>query len=183
MDIHIINTLNTENPGEELDTLLIPNEIYEQTIDHNKDYLIKYFLDNPKLMLSFSGFNSKLKQANQLASEKKCGCFYNVPWITKYAANKGIKKTILLFGQQVSEYRYMIQYWYPNQESLKPQSNMRYLSMIALKILLDIKRFNYNLQNNLDFNVCCKNNIYLEYFPNGRTLINYIQKYLNIIYE
>jgi len=182
MSINIINTLNAANPGEELDTLLIPNEIYTQTINREKDYLIKYFLDHPKLMLSFVGYNSKLKQANQLASDRKCGCFYKMPWITKYAADKGIKKTILLFGQQVSEYRYMIRYWYPNQPLL-PQSNMRYLSMISLQIILDIKRYNYDLQNNLEFNLCCKNNIYLEYFPNGRSLINYIQNYLNIVYE
>ena len=133
-------------------------------------------------MFSFVGFNSKLKHADYLSSNRKCGCYYEMPWLTQYAYENNLIKSILLFNQQVSFYRYMIKYWYPNQPSL-PQSYMRYLSMIALQIILDIKRFNYNLQNNLDFNLCCKNNIYLEYFPNGRSLINYIQNYLNIIYE
>ena len=178
---NVINTLDAVSPGEELDKLLIPNEIYDQTINREKDYLIKYFLDHPILMFSFVGFNSQLKQANQLASNRKCGCFYKMPWITKFAADKGIKKTILLFGQQVSEYRYMIRYWYPNQPSL-PQSYMRYLSMISLQIILDLKRYNYDLQNNLAFNICCKNNIYLDYFQNGRALLKYIQTYLNSLH-
>ena len=75
----------------------------------------------------------------------------------------------------------MIRYWYPNQPSL-PQSHMRYLSMISLQIILDLKRYNYDLQNNLEFNLCCKNNIYLEYFHNGRALLKYIQTYLNDLY-
>jgi hypothetical protein len=41
---NVINTLDAISPGEELDKLLIPNEIYDQTINREKDYLIKYFL-------------------------------------------------------------------------------------------------------------------------------------------
>ena len=181
---NIINTSTSENPGKILDTQLIPNEIYNMTINKETKNIRIYFLNNPFVMLSFAGFNSKLKQANQLSSDRKCGCFYYMPWITKFAADKNIKKTILLYNQQVSLYRYMISFWYPNQKNLNnEQSYLRYLSVIALGQLLDLKRFNYNVQNNLSINLCCKNNIYLDFFKNERNLINYIQKYINQYYH
>ena len=184
MNINIINTSGSLTPLKYLDNLLIPNEIYNETINYDTEYLTKYFLDNPKLMLSFVGFNSKLKQANQLSSNRKFGGWYKMPWITKYAADNNIKKTILLFPQQVSQYKYTVRYWFPNQPNLKlEQSYMRYLSSIALKIILDLKILNSDVQNNLTFNICCKNNIYLNYFKNSRELIIFVQKFINIIFE
>ena len=82
---NIINTSISDNPGKILDMQLIPNEIYNLTLNKETKSIQKYFLNNPFLMLSFAGFNTKLKQANQLASERKCGCFYNMPWVTKFS--------------------------------------------------------------------------------------------------
>ena len=184
MNKYIVNTSTSDNPGKILDTQLIPNEIYNLTINRETKSIQKYFLNNPFLMLSFVGFNGKLKQANQLASERKCGCFYNMPWVTKFAADKNSKKTILIYNQQVSLYRYMISFWYPNQKNLlNKQSYLRYLSMIALGMILDLKRFNYNLQNNLGVNLYCKGNLYLEYFKTERNVRIYIQRYINQYYS
>ena len=143
---NIINTSISDNPGKILDMQLIPNEIYNLTLNKETKSIQKYFLNNPFLMLSFAGFNTKLKQANQLASERKCGCFYNMPWVTKFAADKNIKKTILIYNQQVSLYRYMISFWYPNQKNLQnQQSYLRYLSMIALGMMLDLNPLKFKM--------------------------------------
>lgn len=139
----IIIPLETDS---ELDTAIIPNEIYDITINRNKTAIQDYFIENPRLMFSFVGFNSALKLANQLSSDRKCGCFYNIPWITKYQVDNDLNKIKLTFSQQVSEYRYMIQYYYPSPTI----SNMRYLSNIALGIIQELGLYRYYLGNNLE---------------------------------
>lgn len=174
----VINLRNIDNSeqAKELDRLLIPNEIYDITIKKDKDAIEKYFLRNLRFMSQFVGFNSFLKKANSLASERKCGCFYKVPWLTRWAFENNEKKTILLFNQQVKEYRYMIRYWYPSPEI----SYMRYLSSIALNLILIIKRYIYNNSNNL---VCselkCYKNIIDLY---GNSYIDLINNFYNIFY-
>lgn len=143
---YIVNIRNAEETDKELDILLIPNEIYDLTINRETFKIQEYFINHPKLLLSFVGFNSKLKHADYLLSQRKCGCFYTMPWKTKYAADNNLSKTILLFNQQTKLYNYMIRYWYPNKDI----SNLRYLSSISLDIINLFKRFNYNLSNNLD---------------------------------
>lgn len=155
---------------ETLDKELIPNVIYDQTIKRETKYLKEYFFKHPQLMMQFAGFNSKLKQANQLASERKCGCFYEVPWITKYAADKGIKRTRLLFVSQVNIYRYMIRYWYPYPII----SNMAYLSRIALQLLQTIGVTRYYIQNNLNPCTTYFEEEYSVVMPNNRSFIDYI---------
>jgi hypothetical protein len=173
--INLRNIDNAEQP-KELDRLLIPNEIYDITIQKDTDAIEKYFLKNIRFMSQFVGFNSYLKKANYLASDRKCGCFYKVPWITKWASENNETKTILLFNQQVKEYRYMIRYWYPSPEI----SYMRYLSSIALNLILIIKRYIYNKSNNL---VCselqCNKNI-IKIF--GNSYIQFINNFYNIFY-
>ena len=171
MSANVINTRNYENPGKELDTFLIPNEIYDLTINRETKNIQKYFFQqNPKLMLSFVGFNSKLKMSNRLLSERKCSCFYTVPWITKYQVDNNNDKSIILFNQQIQIYQYMIKYWYPSPE----MSNMRYLSSIALDIIRQIKQYVYYMNNNL----VCNNLKCEEYidgiYKNDRQLMNYI---------
>ena len=55
-----INVRNFSEPIKELDRLLIPNEIYNLTIQKNTDALNTYFINHPNLMKSFIGFNSTL---------------------------------------------------------------------------------------------------------------------------
>ena len=167
--INLRNIDNAEQP-KELDRLLIPNEIYDITIQKDTDAIEKYFLKNIRFMSQFVGFNSYLKKANYLASDRKCGCFYKVPWITKWASENNETKTILLFNQQVKEYRYMIRYWYPSPEI----SYMRYLSSIALGMIQNIYRFNYNLENNLATDLCFTKLNYTKNFKNLQEVINYI---------
>ena len=174
----IINLRNIDNAeqSKELDRLLIPNEIYDLTLQKDTEAIEKYFILNLDLMAQFVGFNSTLKKANSLASERKCGCFYKIPWITRWAYENNQKKTILLFNQQVKEYRYMIRYWYPSPEI----SYMRYLSAIALNLFLIIKRYIYNTNNNL---VCseiqCKKNIFDSL---GINYVNFVNNFYNIFY-
>ena len=130
----------------DIDRNIIPNEIYDQTINKEKDAIIRYFFKNPLLMFQFVGYNGALKLSYQLSSQKKCNCFYRFPWVTYYAAQNDVSNVVLAFSQQVQEYQYMIKYWYPSPE----MSYMRYLSNIALNIIQDIGVYRYNLANNLN---------------------------------
>jgi len=165
MNPFVIKTLTTENYEKNLDELLIPNEIYDDTINRNKLIIQKYFIDNPLLMTQFIGFNSKLKMAGVLSSDRKCGCFYTVPWITKYAADNNLEKTILLFNQQVGLYKYMLQNWYGENTV----SYMRYLSYIALDLIQQLKRALYNMNNNLEYK-----NIFNQPWNNWNTNLDFI---------
>ena len=64
----------------------------------------------------------------------------------------------------------MIKYWYPNNEI----SNLRYLSSIALGMVQNIYRFNYNLENNLATDLCFTKLNYTKNFKNLQEVINYI---------
>jgi hypothetical protein len=170
MSKFVINVRDFKEPTKELDKLLIPHEIYDMTLNKQTRKIELYFINNPKLMFSFVGFNSKLKHADYLSANRKCGCFYEMPWITEYAYINSLSKSILLFNQQVSFYRYMIKYWYPNNEI----SNLRYLSSIALGMVQNIYRFNYNLENNLATDLCFTKLNYTKNFKNLQEVINYI---------
>jgi len=171
MSKNVINTRNYENPGEELDTFLIPNEIYDLTINRETKSIQKYFFqENPKLMFSFIGFNSKLKMSNQLLNDRKCSCFYKMPWITKYQVTNNTDSSILLFSQQIQIYKYMIKNWYPSPS----MSHMRYLSSIALGMIQQLKQFNYYVNNNLSCHgILCEDYI-KGVFTSERQLMKYI---------
>lgn len=176
MNKNVINTRNFDNPGKELDTFLIPNEIYDLTINRETKKIQKYFFQtNTELMISFIEFNSKLKMSNQLFYNRKCSCFYKIPWVTKYQIDNNNKSTILLFNQQVKLYDYMIKYWYPSTE----MSHMRYLSSIALGIIRQIKQFNYYITNNLSCNNLLCEDYVKEVFTRDRELL----KYINLIFN
>ena len=64
----------------------------------------------------------------------------------------------------------MIKYWYPNTEV----SYMRYLSSIALGMIQNIYRFNYNLENNLATDLCFTKLNFMKNFKNVQQVINYI---------
>lgn len=176
MSSNVIIIRNYENPGKELDTLLIPNEIYDFTINKNTKKIQEYFVENPKLMMSFVGFNSVLKMSNKLSSERKCSCFYTMPWITKFESDNGTNKTILLFNQQLKIYKYMIRYWYPSTE----MSHMRFLSSIALDIINEMRRFKYNISNNLISNNMIHKEYFKNKFNNNREFILYIESLNNL---
>jgi len=157
----------------DLDTAIIPNAIYNETLSKETEKISNYFITHPLLLLSFVGYNSKLKQAEQLTYNKKCGCFYNIPWLTYYGSKNNVKITTLSFGQQVQEYRYMIRYWYPSPEI----SHMQYLSNIALTMILDIKQFKYYRSNNLQNCKIFTEKYYKDNFPNEKVFILYLNKY------
>jgi hypothetical protein len=136
--------LPTETDSE-IDIAIIPNEMYDITINRQKIKIQEYFITHPKLMFSFIGYNSSLKLANQLAYDKKCKCSYLIPWVTKYQVENNTNSVKITFSQQVTEYRYMILNWYPSPNI----SNMRYLSNIALGIIQDLGLYRYYLGNNL----------------------------------
>ena len=170
MSKFVINVRDSKNTEEELDKLLIPHVIYDLTINKKTEEIEIYFIKHPRLMYNFVGFNSKLKHADYLSSQRKCSCFYELKWITEYAYKNNQIKTILLFNQQVKLYRYMIKNWYPNNNI----SYMRYLSSIALKMIQDIYRFNYNLNNNLFTDKCFIKLRYMREFTNLQEIIEYI---------
>ncbi len=150
----------------DLDRLCVPSAIYTETIAHNITAITTYFENNPQVMLQFVGFNSALKRANQLNYEEKCGCFYTFPWNTQYNVVNSVSKTILNFSQQVELYQYMLQNW--NNGA----SYMRYLSAIALGILLKLKRAKYNIQAGL----CnCVSPLTTQTFPNNYAFIQYLK--------
>lgn len=51
---------------------------------------------------------------------------------------------------------------------------MRYLSSIALGMIQNIYRFNYNLENNLALDLCFTKLNYMKNFKNLQQVINYI---------
>lgn len=150
----------------DLDRLSVPSIIYADTIAKNTTAITTYFENNPQLMLQFVGFNSALKLANQLNYEEKCGCFYKFPWNTQYNVVNSISTTTLIFSQQVELYQYMLMNW---NNGL---SYMRYLSAIALGILLKLKRAKYNISQGL----CnCVSPLTTRTFSNNYAFIQYLK--------
>lgn len=156
------------NSNKELDIALIPSDIYNETINNQTVIIQDYFIKNPLILFSFVGFNSKLKLANQLSSNKKCGCFYNIPWKTRYQELNKISQMTITFSQQVEEYRYMI--------SLE-RSYMQYLSQIALTIIMDIKQFLYYRSNNLENCTIFNKKYYKDNFKNNKQFLYYVTTY------
>ena len=155
---------------QQMDMDLIPQEIYDITINKNKELIENYFILHPVLLYSFVGFNGNLKLANQLASNKKCGCFYQVPWKSHYAYLNNLNKTTISFNQQVQEYRYMIINWTPSPSI----SYMQYLSQIALGMILDISQYIYYTSNNLETCTIFQKKYYKNNFNSVREFRTYI---------
>ena len=161
---------------KELDMAIIPNAIYNETINKETEKIRNYFILHPYILYSFVGFNGALKLANQLNSNKKCGCFYNIPWKTYYGVQNNLNKPLSIsFTQQVEEYRYMILYWTPSPE----MSYMQYLSQIALAMILDISQYSYYQSNNLETCTIFQKKYYKDNFKNKREFALFIAKYLN----
>ena len=70
----------------------------------------------------------------------------------------------------------MIRYWYPSME----MSHMRYLSSIALDIINEIRRFKYNISNNLISNNMIHKEYFKNKFNNNREFILYIESLNNL---
>ena len=130
--------ISAEVTTQDLDKLLIPNPVYDLVIERKTKELKKYLEQHPKLMFNIAEFNQALKVSNQYAAQQKCNCSYQIPWLPYYSAQKGIRfgQLYITFTQQVDLYRYMIRYWYPSPQI----SNMRYLSLIALGTLQELKQ-------------------------------------------
>lgn len=132
-----------------IDELLIPAAIYTETLAHNTSAIVAYFEANPQLIFQFVGFNGTLKRANQLDYERKCGCFYTIPWDSQYEVVNSVTANLILnFTQQVEMYRFMIQNYNPDPATGFSASYMRYLSAIALGIALKLKQTKSYIDNN-----------------------------------
>jgi len=158
------------NSSKDIDIAIIPEVIYNETINKEKEKIENYFILHPKLLFSFVGYNSALKLANQLSSDKKCGCYYKIPWITHYGTINNITGVDLSFSQQVELYRYMILYWKPSPEI----SYMQYLSQIALNMIQDIKQFLYYRTNNLEYCSLNTKKYYINNFTSQKSFIDYL---------
>jgi hypothetical protein len=169
----IINFGSTEN----MDMQIIPEVIYTNTINKETENIQNYFILHPILMYSFVGYNGQLKLANQLSSNKKCGCFYNITWKTHYDFINNTKETTLSFSQQVEEYRYMIKFWTPSPK----MSYMQYLSEIALRMVLDISQYMSYIGNNLEPCFIYQKKYYKNNFNSVRAFRIYIFKYFSKI--
>jgi hypothetical protein len=166
----VILNLNTQ---KEIDIAIIPEVIYNETINKEKNKIENYFIMHPQLLLSFIGFNSILKLSNQLSYNKKCGCYYKIQWITHYASINNIKNIYLSFSQQVEEYRYMILYSEPSLEL----SHMKYLSLIALTMIQDIKKYLYYRSNNLEYcGIINNKKYYIDNFKNEKIFLNHLNQ-------
>jgi len=161
------------NSAKDIDSAIIPEVIYNETINKEKEKIENYFILHPKLLFSFVGFNGALKLANQLSSDKKCGCYYKIPWVTHYATINNIIGVDLSFSQQVDLYRYMILYWKPSPEI----SYMQYLSQIALGMIQDIKQFLYYRTNNLEYCSLNTKKYYINNFTSQKSFLDYINFY------
>ena len=155
---------------QNMDISLIPFEIYNETINKEKNKIENYFILNPLLLKSFIGFNGALKLANQLLYNKKCGCFYKIPWKTYYSSINNTNNTTISFSQQVELYRYMLSFSKPSPEI----SYMKYLSDIALDMILVINQYLYYRSNNLDYCIIYNKKYYINNFKNNKLFINYI---------
>ena len=162
--------------AEDIDKAIIPNALYTYTIDKNKEAIQNYFILHPLLMYSFVGYNSALKLADFLTANKKCGCYYKIPWKTYYQVENNLnEKFSLAFTQQVAEYRYMIINWYPSPRI----SYMQYLSNIALGMIQDIGVYRYNLSNNLSSGCAIYDkNYYKNNFKSEKAFYLYITQTL-----
>jgi hypothetical protein len=177
MSVYKSVIINVQSIGK-LDKEIIPYVIYNETLNKEKLKIQSYFIKHLRLLYSFVGYNGALKLANQLASNKKCGCYYRLPWKTYYSNENNIKGGVSLsFSQQVEEYRYMILNWYPSPKL----SYMQYLSEIALSMILDISQYMYYLQNNLQTCTIFSKKYYLDNFKNDKEFRFYIyQNFANI---
>jgi len=165
----IINFGSTEN----MDNDVVPHVLYNMTINKETLNIQNYLITHIPLLYSFVGFNGALKLANQLNANKKCGCFYVFPWKTEYDEINGTAKTSLLFSQQVDLYRYMI----ANSNT----SHMKYLSTIALQMILQINLYLYYISNNRDPCFIFQQKWYSENFTNINAFKTYIMSNMRYI--
>jgi len=149
----------------QVDYDIIPEVIFDLTINQNTAEIENYFILHPYLLYSFVGYNGALKLANQLNSDKKCGCLYKLPWKTHYDTINNLKGSQLSFSQQVDEYRYMISHMIGQ---IKNFSHMQYLSKIALAMILDINLFLYYRSNNLYYCNLSNKKYYKDNFKNDK---------------
>lgn len=157
--------------ASELDKLLLPAPLYNAVINHRKNYILKYLEKHPKLALKIFQFNQTLKMANSYNSQNKCGCYYTIPWYTYYQKINNKPKLIISFNQQTEMYRYMIRNWYPYPTI----SNMRYLSNIALQLLLDINLSWSYISNNLQ--PCYQNLLKTQKINNAYDFMNFVRNF------
>ena len=168
-------TIIKSTTTEQLDKDIIPYELYDYTINKDKLSIQNYLILHPYLLYSFVGYNGALKLANQLSSDKKCGCYYTIPWKTYYGHTTNTSKNSLTFSQQVEEYRYMILNWYPSPK----MSYMQYLSQIALSMVLDISQYMYYTSNNLYPCSFYQKKYYSDNFANEILFRKYIYYYFS----
>ena len=154
---------------ENMDSGIIPEEIYDMTIQRNTLAIQNYFIQHLPLMYSFIGLNGALKLSNDLNASKKCGCFYRIPWKTHY----NNQRISLLFSQQVDLYRYTIQF--------SETSNVKYVSSIALDIIQNIGLYLYFISNNLEPCFLYQKPWYKQNFTNIQQFRIYIITYQNYI--
>lgn len=155
----------------ELDKLLLPAVLYNAVLNRRKVFITKYLEKHPKLALKILQFNQTLKMANSYNAQNKCGCPYTIPWFTQYQKTNN-KKLVISFNQQVDMYRYMIRYWYPSTSI----SNMRYLSNIALQLLLNISMAWYYISNNLQ--PCIQNSLKVYKINNVYQFMNLVRNFI-----
>lgn len=163
IDMPLLN--NTLTP-QEVDYDIIPEDIFNETLAQNTEFIENYFILHPAFLYSFVGYNGALKLANQLNSDLKCGCFYNLPWKTHYDTVQNVKNSKLSFSQQVVEYRYMISHMKDRNRPVF--SYMQYLSNIALTMILDINLFLTYRANNLYYCNLSNKPYYKNNFKNDK---------------
>jgi|LauGreDrversion4_2_1035121.scaffolds.fasta_scaffold194018_1 hypothetical protein len=159
---------------QQIDKMVIPASVYDLVINRKKLLLKKYLEQHPKLMFNIAHFNQDLKVTNQYSCDQKCQCPYQVPWVTQFGKESGKGNNVYLsFIQQVDLYRYMIRYWYPSPKT----SNMRFLSMVALGTLQELKVAKTYIGAGLDACVTGNRDVIVgKNFANNYQFIQYLDK-------
>jgi hypothetical protein len=162
--------LPNDYTAKDIDLALIPADIYTLTMEKKTEQIENYFIKHPRVMNAFAGFNGKIKMAANLLSNLKCSCYYKMEWVTQYQVENSTTGTLLTFFQQAQIYRYMI------IESSE-YSYMKYLSNIALGMLLNIKQFRYNLESNLTDCLIFRKQYYTQNFVSQVQFRKYVYTY------
>jgi len=161
------------NTTSSLDRALIPQPVYNFTINRNKKALLAYVQNNSALYFKTYNFNQALKFAYNLCGRNKTGCCYKMLWRTHSG------QRFINFKEQVNLWRYLI---YHNRTS-----DLYYYIKTVLGSLRDLNVAKQMLGNNkfYPYQYLVKNrNVKSGCCQRGYNLLNYSDptnggKYIN----
>ncbi len=111
----------------QLDSALLPNDIYADVIARNRTAVKSYIIANPSMIQQLSFLNRAFRSAYNYIGKGGCGNLYNLTYTSKFGVDNSASIVTLTSNQLYQMYRYTANVRMTN-------SNLSYLMNIAFGI-------------------------------------------------